>query len=387
MRITFISNLFPDSDELYRGQDNANLLHAFPPEYDFRVLSPRPNLRIFNNEVRSCREIDQRYSPVYLDYFYVPKFGTLFNHIFYNLSLRNYFFKHASEFLPDVIIVSWAYPDAVSVIMYANECGVPVVVITQGSDVHIYMTMPLRSLIIAKAMLSANAIITRSAKLAQILSDTSSALQSVKPIYNGVHQHIFTHCNKLEALKKAGLQASEKHLLYVGNFYQVKNPELLLKALEIVKNSFPKIGLQLHLIGEGYLKDKLHHLASELNLVENVHFHGRKTSVEIATYMQACDLLCIPSFNEGLPNVLLEALSCGLPVVSTDVGGISEVLHDERFGTLVSTFDPSDYANAINHRLNLTEDRMQIIDYSKRFSWENTVQSYINVLDDVVEGR
>jgi len=387
VKITFISNLFPDNYELYRGQDNANLLHAFSPDIHFRVISPRPRLNFYLKRKVACRDVDASLSPLYLQYLYVPKFGSFFNHYLYYYSLKQAFVRNIMVYRPDMILVSWTYPDAVAVIQLAKEYGLPVVVITQGSDVHIYLNMPYRSRVIVNSLFNANAVITRSRKLAAIIKSKSSCIKYVTPIYNGVDQCVFRFREKRELLGNLSLQCSDKHLLYVGNFYKVKNPQLIIRALREVKNRCPDLSIKLLMIGEGYLQGKIENLTKDLSLTNNVTFLGRKTSHEIASYMQASDLLCIPSFNEGLPNVLLEALSCGLPVVSTDVGGISEVLCDTRYGSLVETFDPVDYANRIIQRLNLTVDRGAIIDYANRFSWENTVQSYTKIFKNAISGK
>ena len=89
---------------------------------------------------------------------------------------------------------------------------------------------------------------------------------------------------------------------------------------------------------------------------------------QIATWMGAADCLCLPSYHEGQPNVILEALSCGLPVVATRVGGIPEVV-GEHNGALVEPRQPADLARGIEAALGRTWDRGEIHARCPAKSW------------------
>lgn len=387
MKVLFISNLFPDSREDYRGQDNANLLHRLSAHCEVRALSTRPCLPSFHPRSFVPREKDVGLHPEFIPYYYIPKVGSLFNHLLYFYSTRPTIRRLVSEFFPDVILSSWSFPDSCAISMMTKAWNLPLVSICQGSDVHMYMEFPLRSQVIRANLVNADRIIPRSHKLGKILVDAGFAPAQVKPVYNGVDTSIFCHADKAASKAALKLDPDAVHLLYVGNFFTVKNPSLLVRSLALAQDALPEKTIKLVMIGEGYLEESLKGLVGELGLGESVTFHGRKGPAGVAKFMQASDLLCIPSFNEGLPNVLLEALSCGLPVVSTDVGGIGEVLNDPACGSLVPSHEPSCYAAAIIHQLQMAVDPAYIINFSKRFSWDETVLTYFQILKDAVSVR
>src|SRR5213075_2894096 len=90
------------------------------------------------------------------------------------------------------------------------------------------------------------------------------------------------------------------------------------------------------MIGDGPLAEKARQLAGRIGTRAQVVFAGRHDPASVARHMQAADVLALPSWNEGVPNVILEAFACGLPVVASRVGGIAEVLDQPALGTLVA---------------------------------------------------
>ena len=138
-KLLFISNLFPDADEPYRGLDNATLLHQLSAGYDIRVLSPRPTLPLATPKNRRCRAGDESFAPVYLPAPYIPKVGSRFNHTLMARALRPALRALRGEFPFEAVLSSWVYPDGCAVAKLAGEGGFPFAVVAQGSDVHQYL--------------------------------------------------------------------------------------------------------------------------------------------------------------------------------------------------------------------------------------------------------
>jgi teichuronic acid biosynthesis glycosyltransferase TuaC len=384
VKILFHSNLFPDRAEIYRGQDNANLLHRLAEFAEIRVIAPRPALPFAPAQAIAPRDIDIPFDPVFPIYRYIPKVGSAFNHHLLRSAVRPDFVRIVESFNPDVLLASWAYPDTCGVVPLAKQYGLPVVAITQGSDVHIHLQMPLRRRLIPKALSSCEAVITRSNQLGQLLANAGVPKEKLHTVYNGVDPSIFHLGSQSNAKLALGLTGNAFRLLYVGNFYPVKNPFFLLQALAAVRQRSPDREVQLLMIGEGPLQGRVESTIRNLSLNGIVQLLGRKNSREVAEYMRAVDLLCIPSDNEGLPNVLLEAFACGLPVVSTDVGGIHEVLREEHLGCLVQVGKVLGLATAISKRMSIDPNREGIANYASQFSWELTVQDYRSILDSAL---
>ena len=107
---------------------------------------------------------------------------------------------------------------------------------------------------------------------------------------------------------------------------------------------------------------------------------GARPHEEIPLWMNACDLLCLPSLSEGLPNVALEATACGLPVVASRVGGVPEVVRDGVNGFLVAPSDPRALADALRRALAMKWDREVIRSSVSQFDWDDNARAILETL-------
>jgi len=277
------------------------------------------------------------------------------------------------DFSPDVILASWMFPDACAVSQIAREKGLPFAAIAQGSDVHGYLRSGLRRRAIVRSMETASAVITRSAELARLLADAGVSQAKLFPIYNGVDTATFHPGDKREARIKLGISPDRPLVLYVGNFYTVKNPLLLVKTMQ----SLPE--LDLVMIGGGPLENEARVLAGE-----NVTLAGRRSAPEVADYLQAADVLCVPSWNEGVPNVILEALHCGRPVVASRTGGIPEIIKNDMLGSLVTAGDEAELVAALRRTALHPPPAASIVAHSGPFVWPYAADAYWELLQNAV---
>ncbi len=374
MRLLFVSNLFPDTREPYRGLDNATVLQQLNTQWDIRALALRPTLP-FRSGAWTARTEDSRMQPQFLAVPYLPKIGSRWNHRLMARALRGPLREIHSRFPFDVVLSSWIYPDSCAVAQLSGELGFPFVAIAQGSDVHQYLRHPVRRKIIAQALPAASAVITRSGELARLLGETGVASETLHTIYNGVNRAIFRPADRAAARQALNLQQDVQIILFVGNFYPIKNPLLLIEAHSQVCDDNTLSRTKLIMLGDGPLAGNARALGDRLHFGPNVVLGGRKSAAEVARYMQAADVLCVPSVNEGVPNVVLEAFACGLPVVASRVGGIPEVHPGETCGRLV---EPrlATVAAALRAVLREPPPSAPIAEYGAQFTWEKTAEGY-----------
>ena len=98
--------------------------------------------------------------------------------------------------------------------------------------------------------------------------------------------------------------------------------------------------------------------------------------------VNAADVFVLPSYSEGNPTVMFEALGCGIPYVGTNVGGVRDIIHSEKYGFIYD--NPKDYktfANLLDKSLNKKWDKNEILNYSKRFTWNKIVQELLKKLN------
>ena len=368
-RLLFISNLFPDSRELYRGLDNATILHALATEgWSVQVLALRPSLPFVGRRTEP-RAMDANLSPRFIRVPYVPRFGSRVNHRLYARALRPHL--EASRGTFDVALTSWIYPDSCAV---ARVADFPFVSIAQGSDVHQYLKDTVRRKIIVSHMPKAAAIITRSADLARQLAEAGLDAAKIHPVYNGIDLTNFRppERGEKEALKtEFGIPKDAPLILFVGNFLPVKNPGFVIEGHRTLRRMIPQAWLAL--IGGGPLEKEMREQSGQ-----NTRFIGRKDPAEVARWMRAADCLVLPSANEGVPNVILESFASGLPVVASRVGGIPEVL-DDNYGRLI-TPGAAQLAEGVLEVFAAKLDPAILAGHGRTFKWEKTTARYSELL-------
>lgn len=379
MKLLFVSNLFPDDAEPYRGLDNATLLHHLADRWEIRVLALRPTLSPFSRPWRP-RARDEKFAPQYVATPYVPKVGSRWNHRLMAHTLRRRLEDLRRQFAFDVVLSSWIFPDCCAIAELAQEMDFPFVAIAQGSDVHQYLQMPARREIITRLLPHAAAIVTRSAALAHLLAEAGLPRERLRPIYNGVDLELFCPGDRIAAREKLKLPPDAPLVLFVGNFYAIKNPLLPITALADLPSNLFKAPPILVMVGGGEMEARMRELAAQLSIADRVIFAGRTDAAGVAASMQAADVLCLPSSNEGVPNVILEAFACGLPVVASRVGGIPEVHPSDGFGRLVAPIEPAAFATALRDILLSPPDAQRIRDHALPFSWSQTTAAYHELL-------
>ena len=385
MNVLFISNLFPDASNPTFGIHNARLVRHLAEKCNIRVIAPRSRLpfaRRSRDSAPACCPEDAHLCPVYPEVSYVPKVGSIFNHRLYAAGVRDTLDTVLRSFRPDILLGAWVYPDGCAVAKLADETDLPFAVIAQGSDVHKYVRMPVRRRILRRALNRAHAVITRSRSLAELLAGAGVEATRIHVIHNGVDIDAFTAADPATVRNSLGLSAQAKSILFVGHLCSVKNPLLLVRAHAGICEQRPSETWTLTLIGEGPLRSAVAREARRLGFGHQVHLAGTKAPADVARHMQAADVLCVPSNNEGIPNVIREAFACGLPVVATRVGGIPEIVDQPYLGELVAKGRQDDLVHALLQRGSAQPDRQRIRQHALRFSWQETVSAYLRVLAD-----
>jgi len=381
LKLLFCSNLFPDRGEPWRGLDNATLLRHLAERWEIRVLALRPVLP-WQARNWASREEDQVFQPRYIPAPYLPRIGSRWNHRLMARALRPHFDALRAQFPFEAVLGSWLFPDCCALADLTKEDRVPLVAVAQGTDAHQYLRMPVRRRIMLDRLPHASAIITRSAEIARLLAAAGFSQEKLHPVYNGIDFTHFAPAGQAEARDLLGLPRESRVVLFVGNFYAIKNPALLVEAHARLCRDGEFTDCRLVMIGGGPLEGSLRQLAGQLGTGDQVIFTGRKDAAAVARHMQAADVLALPSWNEGVPNVILEAFACGLPVVASRVGGIPEVHPEGLLGRLFPVGNLDALVQALREVFHTPPDRRQIHEHARPFSWERTAAAYERLLLD-----
>jgi len=209
---------------------------------------------------------------------------------------------------------------------------------------------------------SASAVLPVSAALQRGI-ENHNIQANFRIVPNAVDTHLF-HPPTQENSRKEPIR-----ILFVGSLLPVKGISYLLEALARFKSE--RDDWCLDIFGEGPNRDEYKNLSAELGLSEEVTFHGYRPKEEIAAFMRQAQLFILPSLWENLPCVLVEAIASGLPILSTQAGGIPEIV-DEEIGMLVSPGNVKDLSLGLEEMLSKLQsfDRSEIASRSKRYSLE-----------------
>lgn len=362
------------------------MLRYLASRCEIRVVSPRPRCvcatRAETHRVE-CPE-DESFLPVYPSARYVPKIGSLVNHLLFARDVTASVRSAAAGWFPDVVLAAWVYPDGCGAARIAAQLGLPVVVIAQGTDIHQYLRMPVRARVIRGTLRRVSAVIARSQDMAGQIVATGVRAERVSTIYNGVDLDLFTPGDRAAARRELGLPQDARVVLYVGHLTAIKDPLFLVRSFDVLCARDAEVHRQLVLVGEGELRGEVEREIGARGLDERVVLAGGRSPTDVAAFMRAGDVLAVPSRNEGVPNVIREAFACGLPVVATRVGGVPEVVDQPFLGRLVEWGKEEEMAEALGEEGGGGADRIRIREYASRFAWEETVAQYVRVLEQVL---
>jgi glycosyltransferase involved in cell wall biosynthesis len=342
MNVLFVSNLYPNRLEPTRGVHNAQQAAALAKLCTVRVIAPTH--RVLLDEPGVCRP----------RFRHVPLLSRRWN---------GWLFARAIEPVVrrerfDVVLVNWAYPDAYGVMLVAQAHNFPFVTTVQGSDVNVLFANQTRRRQVLSALRASRAVLCRSEALRATLAD--HGIDGIT-VYNGIDQDTFRPLGRAASCHGLGLDPSHRRVLFVGNLLPVKGPAVLAAAAPL--------GVDTVFVGTG---------TERTGAGRRV---GARPHREIPLWMNASDVLCLPSLHEGLPNVVLEALACGIPVVASRVGGVPEIVRDGINGLLVPPNDPGALRQALHHALSVRWDRDALRDSVKRFDWNLNARTVHSVLE------
>jgi glycosyltransferase involved in cell wall biosynthesis len=201
-------------------------------------------------------------------------------------------------------------------------------------------------------------------------------------IPNGVNINIFKPLPDNNTAKEYEILSKEKVILYVGRLEKEKRVDFIIEIFKNLKNTHSD--LKLMIVGNGREKESLQTLVKQMSLTDIIFIESLSYE-EVPRIMNCADLLIMCSLHEGMPTVVLEALACGLPVVSTDVGDLNHIISSET-GCIFKTEEIKDIKDSISDiLLNNRISKNSCIETAKNYSWDRVCKSIIGVYYEVLE--
>jgi glycosyltransferase involved in cell wall biosynthesis len=280
----------------------------------------------------------------------------------------------------DVVYSAWAYPDGCASVALARMLGVPAVVKVHGSDVNVMGQARQSRPYLRRLLPRAARVVVVSRALGQRVIDLGVDPGRVAVVYNGVDSALFQVRDRAAARAALGLPRDCRIILYVGNVLETKGVLDLNAAFEIVSAARP--GAMLVIVGEGTARGACATMAGRMGA--RMRTVGERPREEIGQWMAACDVLTLPSWNEGTPNVILEAHACGRRAVATSVGGVPDLITSELLGELVPVRQPELLAQALIRAVDRDYDPAEVAAQGARGGWAENAARLHQVLHEAV---
>jgi glycosyltransferase involved in cell wall biosynthesis len=226
----------------------------------------------------------------------------------------------------------------------------------------------------------ADFLITVSDDLRKKAVAMGAAPEKTRAIVNGCDLSVFHVRDRLEARQKLHIDTAVEAVVYIGRMDVKKGLRELVEAASSLHPQ--RTNLHVYLVGEGPDRPTIESAIRAKNATNYIHALPACAFDEVAVWMAAADLVTLPSYMEGCPNVVLEALACGRPVVATNVGGIPEIMNDA-CGRLVPPREPVGLARALASVLDATWDAAAISAHWSR-SWITVAAELLAVFESVL---
>ena len=289
---------------------------------------------------------------------------------------------HVRAFAPDLIFSCFLYPDGFAALKIAKLF--PFRSLCRASDRTLTASaIPSLPDWTRTVLREADSIVTVSGDLCAKAIAMGAAPQTTRAVVNGCDLSVFHPMDRSEARRKLGVSPEAETVVYIGRMDVKKGLRELVDAAVLLRANRPN--LQVYMVGAGPDRPLIESAIQAQNAADFIHALPACAFDDVAVWMAASDLVTLPSYMEGCPNVVLEALACGRPVVATAVGGIPEIL-SAACGELVPPRDSGALAQALASVLNRSWEAESISAHGSR-SWEAVADELLEIFLPLADRR
>jgi len=382
LRVAVVTDYFPTSVQPWAGHSAYQTLLQMTDLCDIEVFYPESTYpKMFTPRSRTYVSLDRSYEPVGIVAHYLPfqAFPVVSRPLNGWLAARAVH-KKMKAFQPDVVLSYIVYPDGFAAVRVAKALGVPAVVVAIGSDLN-RISGSLVKQMTQYTLRKAAGVVTVSRDLLGTALRLGAAKGRSVAILNGCDTTKFRPRDRYAAREMLNIPLSQEMVLYVGRLDVRKGLLELIEAFADLQRR--RSGAHCYIVGEGADRTLLNEAVALHHVQPHVTFIPSCTTEHVATWIAACDLLTLPSYKEGCPNVILEALCSGRPVVATNVGGIPELM-DDQSGRLVMPKQVGALSHALEEVLVATWNADALAHKHSR-SWRDVGNDLFEVLQNVVQ--
>jgi len=393
MRVLVLSSCFPNANEPTYGIFIRERISRLAGQCEVVVVAPVPWFP-FNRWIRGPRatipavEIQANLTVYHPRFPSIPRYGKFLDGALYALALLPFVGRLRRTFPFDLIDAHFEFPDAVAAVLLGQVFRRPVVVTLRGMLVRLGRYRLHRPQL--RWMLHrADRVTAVSDYLRRVAGGLGLPADRIRVIRNGVDTEKFSPLDRAVARRQCRLPADRRIVLTVAALYAHKGQHQMIAALPHLLERYPDL---LYVMvgagrrGESYARD-LRALVQRLGLADHVRFEGPKLHGDLRSWFCAADLFVLLTQSEGWPNVLLESLACGVPVVATGVGGVPEVVRAGVDGLLIPLGDDPGLRQAVGQALERDWDREAILHYARSLDWTHVIELLVDEITGAIASR
>jgi glycosyltransferase involved in cell wall biosynthesis len=277
----------------------------------------------------------------------------------------------------DLIDAHYLYPDGVAAASLAKSLKLPFVVTARGTDVTLIPRYAVPRRWLRGMLRRARACVVVAEALRAGVARLAPPSLKLVTLRNGVDLERFQPLPREQARAELGWRGDRRIVLSIGHLIERKGHHHLIAAL-------PKLpyDVDVKIVGSGEWRERLEVQAARIGASQRVELCGAMAHEKLHVACSAADVVALLSSREGWPNVVLESLASGTPVVATRAGGTPEILREPSLGTLVDSTEPAAVAAAITGLLAKPPDRAALRAFAERHSWKETVEALDRLFEE-----
>lgn len=395
--IVVLSTLFPSAAQPVAGIFVKERMFRVAKRLPMVVISPQPwfplqsLIRRWKPEYRPPRVVHEVVDGVEIfrpRFFSPPGVLRRFDGFWVAVAARTLVARLVREGRADVLDVHFGYPDGYAGALLAKWFALPWLVTLRGKEERLRDAAPLRERM-ARAMRSATRVIGVSSALRQVGIELGAEPARASVIGNGIDLTKFFPVDAAAARAELGIGADAEVLVSIGGLVERKGFHRIIEVMPELTKRYPKL-LLLVIGGPGPEGDWSQRLADQvqgLHLGAHVRFLGQLPPERLRVPLSAANVFVLATRYEGWANVFLEAMACGLPVVTTRVGGNAEVVARDDLGIVVPFGEPAALSEAIDRALGTAWDRTAIRRYAQDNTWDRRIDVLVDLFDEVCRER
>lgn len=391
IKVLALSYLFPNQENQGYGVFVFNRLQAVKKYCDVRVIAPQQWFPFLNHLRRTpgskCAKSYVKYKG--MDVFYphflsIPKYMKWLDFVFYFFSILPavFYLRYREKYDFDVIDVHWTYPDILAGYLLARIYRKKFIATIRGKEALCLNETGGRRWILNYCLKKANAVICLSSELKKLVHEVGVDPSKIQVIHNGIDPDTFYYVDKKTARSELSLPVDKTIIISVGSLIRRKGHHVL---IELMPDISAEKDIDLYIIGginpEGDYSSELKQLIADKQIT-NVHFVDSVDQRHLPYWYAAADLFCLATSGEGCPNVVLESMACGCPVVVSDVGAVADIVRVPQDGLIVE-INGWDWKEKIALALGRSWDRKEIAARMATMDWDSCAKKVVKQYDHV----